>query len=194
MELNRPSTRREKLRESRERDTRRNKLIWAIAGAAIIIIVAIAAIWSHNDDTVSRAQIGSPISNFTLRDLNGTAHTLGDLKGQVVLINAWATWCPPCRAEMPALHEFYVAYRNQGFTLLAVNAGETASEAGSFIKEMGFTFPVLLDPGTNVLVGLGIDAFPTSVLVDRDGTIRKIHVGYYDPADVAADILPLLNQ
>ncbi len=194
MELNRPSTRREKLRESRERDTRRNTLIWAIAGAAIIIIIAIAAIWSHNDDTISRAQIGSPISNFTLRDLNGTAHTIGDLKGQVVLINAWATWCPPCRAEMPALHEFYVAYRNQGFTLLAVNAGETAGEAGSFIKEMGFTFPVLLDPGTNVLVGLGIDAFPTSVLVDRDGTIRKIHVGYYDPADVAADILPLLNQ
>ena len=194
MELNRPSTRREKLRESRERDTRRNTLIWTIAGAAIIIIIAIAAIWSHNDDTVSRAQIGSPISNFTLRDLNGTAHTIGDLKGQVVLINAWATWCPPCRAEMPALHEFYVAYRNQGFTLLAVNAGETASEAGSFINEMGFTFPVLLDPGTNVLVGLGIDAFPTSVLIDRDGTIRKIHVGYYDPADVAADILPLLNQ
>lgn len=194
MDRDRPSTRREQLRENRQRGARRNQVIWAIAGAAIIIIIAIAAIWSHNGDTVSRAQIGSPISNFTLRDLNGAAHPISELKGQVVLINAWATWCPPCRAEMPALHEFYVAYRNQGFTLLAVNAGESSSAAGSFIKEMGFTFPVLLDPGTNVLVGLGIDAFPTSVLVDRDGTIKNIHVGYYDPADVAADILPLLSQ
>ncbi len=187
-------TRRAQLRESRQRDARRNQAIWALGAAAVILLVAAAAILTPRPDTVERAEIGSPISNFSLVDLNGATHQMADLKGRVVLINAWATWCPPCRAEMPALQEFYQAYQNQGFTLLAVNAGEDAATADAFIGQMGFTFPVLLDPGTNVLVGLGIDAFPTSILIDRDGTVATIHVGYYDPADVAADILPLLSQ
>lgn len=194
MQLDKPATRRDTLRESRQRDSQRNRIAWAVGGALLIVGIALAAIWSHGDDTISRAQIGSPLSNFSLRDLDGTTHDIASLKGRVVLINAWATWCPPCRAEMPALHEFFVAYRNQGFMLLAVNAGEDAATAGAFIEQMGFTFPVLLDPGTNVLVGLGIDAFPTSVLIDRDGTVAKIHVGYYSPEDVAADILPLLSK
>ena len=188
------NTRRAQLRESRQRDARRNQAIWALGAAAFILLVAAAAILTPRTDTVERAEIGSPISNFSLVDLNGATHQMADLKGRVVLINAWATWCPPCRAEMPALQEFYQAYQNQGFTLLAVNAGEDAATADAFIQQMGFSFPVLLDPGTNVLVGLGIDAFPTSILIDRDGTVATIHVGYYDPADVAADILPLLTQ
>lgn len=188
------NTRRAQLRESRQRDARRNQAIWALGAAAFILLVAAAAILTPRTDTVERAEIGSPISNFSLVDLNGATHQMADLKGRVVLINAWATWCPPCRAEMPALQEFYQAYQNQGFSLLAVNAGEDAATADAFIQQMGFSFPVLLDPGTNVLVGLGIDAFPTSILIDRDGTVATIHVGYYDPADVAADILPLLTQ
>lgn len=187
-------TRRAQLREARQRDARRNQAVWALGAAAFILLVAAAAILSRGSETISRAEIGSPISNFALTDLKGATHKIADLKGQVVLVNAWATWCPPCRAEMPALHDFYLSYRNQGFALLAINAGEDAATAQGFIEQMGFTFPVLLDPGTNVLVGLGIDAFPTSILIDRDGTVAKIHIGYYAPEDVAADILPLLQQ
>ncbi len=194
MELHKPSTRREELRESRHRGAQRQRLVWGLGIAAAILLILAAAILTHGGETIERAEIGRPLSNFALADLDGGTHSLADLKGQVVLINAWATWCPPCRAEMPALHDFYLAYRNQGFTLLAVNAGEEAGTAREFIQQMGFTFPVLLDPGTNVLVGLGIDAFPTSILLDRDGTVATIHVGYYEPADLAADVLPVLSR
>lgn len=169
-----------------------------IVGAVALLGIALVAIWasggSGETQTISRAVIGTPLSDFALTDLNGTTHQVSALKGKVVLINAWATWCPPCRAEMPALHDFYIAHQAEGFALLAVNAGEDAGTAQAFIDQMGFTFPVLLDPGTNVLAGLGIDAFPTSVLVDRNGNVAKIHVGYYSEQDVAADILPLLAQ
>ncbi len=197
MELGKQTTRRAQLREVRKRDAQRNKFA-LIVGAVALLGIALVAIWasggSSETQTISRAVIGTPLSDFALTDLNGATHQVSALKGKVVLINAWATWCPPCRAEMPALHDFYIAHQAEGFALLAVNAGEDAGTAQAFIDQMGFTFPVLLDPGTNVLAGLGIDAFPTSVLVDRNGNVAKIHVGYYSEQDVAADILPLLAQ
>lgn len=192
LRVSKAGRRRAELRQSQQRRARRTLWIWFL-GAALILLVGVVVL-APRAATIERARIGDPISDFRLTDLNGVTHRMADLKGQVVLLNAWATWCPPCRAEMPGLHEFYQAHRAEGFTLLAVNAGEDAATARAFIAEMGFTFPVLLDPGTNVLVDLGIDAFPTSVLIDRDGTVATLHVGFYDPADLNADVLPLLTQ
>jgi peroxiredoxin len=94
---------------------------------------------------------------------------------------------------MPALYAFYQTHQADGFEMLAVNAGEDQATVKNFITQEGFTFPVLLDPGTGVLNGLGIDAFPTSVLVGRDGLVKNIHIGYYAPEAVQADVTPLLK-
>jgi len=140
------------------------------------------------------ARAGAAIADFTLTDLFGTQVRLGDFAGRPVLINAWATWCPPCMAEMPALHDFYLDHQAEGFVLLAVNGGEEPSLVQSFIQQTGFTFPVLLDPGAEQLSELGIRSFPTSILVGRDGTVRKIHTGMLTAGQLETEIAPLLSR
>lgn len=138
------------------------------------------------------ARVGAALPDFTLTELSGKQVKLSDYAGHPVLINAWATWCPPCRAEMPALHDFYREHWADGFALLAVNAGETQAQVRSFIQQTGFTFPVLLDPNTALLTDLGIRSFPTSILVGRDGKVKTIHVGMLTADQLQTEIAPLL--
>ncbi len=185
-------SRREQMRAARRRDTQRSAL-WLVAGGAALLLLVGLALLNQPATVSGRARAGAKMPEFTLTNLQGQAVHLSDYAGQVVLVNAWATWCPPCRAEMPALYAFYQAHQAEGFELLAVNAGEDQATVKSFIAQEGFTFPVLLDPGTGVLNGLGIDAFPTSVLIGRDGLVKNIHIGYYAPETVQADVAPLLK-
>ncbi|MGQ9490239.1 MAG: TlpA family protein disulfide reductase [Anaerolineae bacterium] len=138
------------------------------------------------------ARVGAALPDFTLTELSGKQVKLSDYAGHPVLINAWATWCPPCRAEMLALHDFYREHWADGFVLLAVNAGETQAQVRSFIQQTGFTFPVLLDPNTALLTDLGIRSFPTSILVGRDGKVKTIHVGMLTADQLQTEIAPLL--
>ncbi|MBL8058214.1 MAG: TlpA family protein disulfide reductase [Anaerolineales bacterium] len=193
MIITKTTSRREQLRAARRRSSRRSALILMLAGLGLVAGAAWALSGPAPATVSGRAKLGSPMPSFALRDLSGRAVSLSELAGQVVLVNGWATWCPPCRAEMPALHAFYQAHQAEGFTLLAVNAGEEQAAVSQFIDELGFTFPVLLDPGVRVLNGLGIDAFPTSILVGRDGLVKQIHIGYYAAEDLAAEVLPLLR-
>ncbi|OIO93637.1 MAG: hypothetical protein AUK03_07975, partial [Anaerolineae bacterium CG2_30_64_16] len=140
------------------------------------------------------ARVGAALRNFTLTDLSGKQVQLSDYAGRPVLINAWATWCPPCRAEMPALHDFYQDHQAEGFTLLAVNAGEAPAQVQGFIQQAGFTFPVLLDPNITLLTDLGIRSFPTSILVGRDGKVKTIHVGMLTADQLQTEIAPLLAR
>ncbi len=156
--------------------------------------IALVLSFSAPNVSVGPAKVGQPISDFTLKDINGATHKISDYKGRPVLINAWATWCPPCRGEMPDLHALYLKYKATRFELLAINSGESQTAAASFIKEMGFTFPTLIDPNKTVLDGLGINGLPTSILVGRDGTVKYIHVGGLTPEMIAAQIEPLLAQ
>jgi cytochrome c biogenesis protein CcmG/thiol:disulfide interchange protein DsbE len=108
------------------------------------------------------------------------------------LINGWATWCPPCRAEMPALQAFYDAHRDQGFVILAINAGESQGTVSAFISQMDFTFPVLLDPGERVLSSLGTTGLPTSFVVGQDGVVSYIHAGGLTMDVLETRVTPLL--
>jgi len=164
------------------------------AGGLILVGVLLLAVTRTTAGSIVPARVGSTLSDFTLTDLFGKQVRLSDYAGRPVLVNAWATWCPPCRAEMPALHDFYQAHQAEGFTLLAVNAGESQSQVQSFIQQMGFTFPVLLDPNTSLLDALGIHSYPTSILVGRDGTIKTIHVGMLTVDQLQTEIAPLLSQ
>lgn len=185
---------RKQQREAQKRKTRRQNIALVVGGVILIGAVLAFALASTPNTTIGPAQIGKPIANFSLTDLSGTTHTMSDYAGRPVLINAWATWCPPCKAEMPALHEFYLKHTAEGFELLAVNSGEGRSAVQQFIGQTGFTFPVLLDTNKDVLDGLGVNGLPTSIFVGRDGTVKTIHVGGLTPEAIEKELAPLLAQ
>jgi peroxiredoxin len=117
---------------------------------------------------------------------------LSDYRGQVVLLNTWATWCPPCRAEMPDLETYYQQHQEDGFVVLAVNSQESADIVAGFLEEQDFTFPVLLDPDGVVMRDYRVLGLPTSFFIDRDGVIRGIWSGQLSPARLKELIDPIL--
>jgi cytochrome c biogenesis protein CcmG, thiol:disulfide interchange protein DsbE len=191
------SNSRQAIKQQRVAQQRKSRLqnIALIVGGVIVIGAVLAFAFATTPNvTVGPAQIGKPIANFSLTDLNGTTHSIADYKGRPVLINGWATWCPPCKAEMPALHAFYLKHQAEGFDLLAINSGDSRSAVQDFIAQKGFTFPVLLDTNKDVLDGLGVSGLPTSIFVGRDGTVKIIHVGGLTPEAIEKELTPLLAQ
>jgi len=116
--------------------------------------------------------------DFTLRTAAGPNLRLQEQRGQVVLINFWATWCGPCRQEMPQLNKLYDKYRSAGFVLLGVNIDDDTHRATDAATKLGLKFPVLLDTDKAVSRLYDLGTMPTTVLIDRDGRVRHIHPGY----------------
>ncbi len=120
---------------------------------------------------------GHPTPDFELESLEGDLMRLSDYHGSIVLINFWATWCPPCRAEMPMFQERYERYADQGLEILAVNSDSPLREVIAFQHEHGLSFPVLID-ATRIVQNLyRVWSLPTSFIVDREGIIRYVHLG-----------------
>lgn len=187
------STRTERSAKRQQQKYVRN-LAW-LGGIAAVIAAAFLLLGKKTPtQMVVPAQVGQPLSQFSLADIQGKTVHLQDYAGQVVLVNAWATWCPPCKAEMPALNAYYRAHQSEGFVLLAVNAGDSASQAAAFATQSGLAFPVLLDADLRLLNGLGIRSYPTSIIVGRDGLVQDIHVGMFSAESLEAEITPLLDS
>ncbi|ACR12150.1 TlpA disulfide reductase family protein [Teredinibacter turnerae] len=121
---------------------------------------------------------GGAAKDFTLKANNGKNVRLSDLRGQVVMLNFWASWCGPCRQEMPLLDALYKKYSPAGFTLLGVNVEADPKEADALLKELPVSFPVLYDTTSKVSEAYKVDAMPSSVLIDCDGKVSYIHKGY----------------
>jgi cytochrome c biogenesis protein CcmG, thiol:disulfide interchange protein DsbE len=117
--------------------------------------------------------------DFTLQTLDGQTVKLSDLRGKAVLINFWASWCPPCKAEMPAIQHIYDDYRNQGLVVLAVNATnqDTFANAQAFLTENNLTFPVPLDVNGEITRLYKINSFPTTFFIAPNGIIREVVIG-----------------
>lgn len=120
---------------------------------------------------------GSMAPDFALETPDGANMRLSDFRGQVVLINFWATWCPPCREEMPAIQSVYDRYRDQGLTVLAVNLLETNAEVTEFTDGLGLTFPILMDRNAEVFFLYQVRGLPTTFFLDRAGVIQSIKIG-----------------
>ena len=118
--------------------------------------------------------------DFTLRSLEGNNMRLAEQRGRVVLVNFWATWCGPCKQEMPHLNRLYDKYRNSGFVLLGVNVDEDARQAAGTASRLGVKFPVLFDADKAVSKLYDLQSMPATVLIDRDGKVRYLHRGYHD--------------
>jgi thiol-disulfide isomerase/thioredoxin len=142
-----------------------------LLGTFVIATALVAAPVMAGDAT-------APAADFSLRSRSGAAVSLGALKGQVVLINFWATWCGPCRKEMPLLEQIQKKYAPLGFTMLGVNVEEDTRQMEAFLKDVPVTFPILLDPANGVSKLYDVSAMPSTVIVDRKGNVRFIHQGY----------------
>ena len=122
--------------------------------------------------------------DFTLKSLEGSNLRLEEYRGQVVLINFWASWCGPCRQEMPLLDRLHHRYEDTGFAVLGVNVEGEVEPAQEIIDKTNVTFPILIDDGQKVSELYNLQAMPSTVVVDRDGVVRYIHLGY-KPGDEA---------
>ncbi len=121
---------------------------------------------------------GQAAPDFSLKSSSGENLRLSEYRGDVVMINFWATWCGPCRQEMPLLDELYARYERVGFSLLGVNIDDDSRRAMRMIDELGVNFPVLFDARKEVSELYEVEAMPVTVLVDREGNVRYVHHGY----------------
>jgi peroxiredoxin len=132
-------------------------------------------------------QAANPAPDFTLKTLGGPNLRLNEQRGQVVLLNFWATWCAPCKQEMPHLNKLHDRYRDAGFLLLGVNVDDDPAKAAADAARLGIRFPVLLDGAKAVSKLYGLDAMPTTVVIDRDGQVRHVHRGYRKGLEAVVD-------
>ena len=125
------------------------------------------------------ARAGFSAPEFTLDLLGGGQVTLSNLRGKVVMVNLWASWCPPCRAEMPAIENVYRAYKDKGFEVLAINTTyqDGKAEAAAFAQNYGLTFPIPLDRTGAVSNRYLLRALPSTFFIDRQGVIRSVVIG-----------------
>jgi thiol-disulfide isomerase/thioredoxin len=126
------------------------------------------------------ASTNTPAPDFVLDSNTGKPVKLSSLKGQVVMINFWATWCGPCRKEMPLLDSIYKQYKDKNFTLLGVNVEPDPKLANDWLKKTPVSFPVLYDVKSDVSDLYKVPGMPTTVFVDKKGNVRVIHRGYKD--------------
>lgn len=151
----------------------------AIAGLAVAAGIGLWWLGHARSDEPARPDIAAAAlwaANF--RDPAGTPHAVGELQGKTIVLNFWATWCAPCRQEMPQLNRLYEKYRSSGFVLLGVNVDDDPSKAAEVATKLGVTFPVLLDANKNVSKLYDLNTMPSTVLIDREGTVRYVHRGY----------------
>jgi peroxiredoxin len=156
------------------------------AGAMITLLMGLVwiGISANLPGTASVSGIPAPQAgflapDFTLPDQKGADVTLSDFQGQAVLVNVWASWCSPCRQEMPAMQQIYQDYQDMGFTILAVNAAnqDNRADAEAFVAEMGLTFPILFDRDGLVSDLYRVRALPSSYFILPDGSIQEVVIG-----------------
>jgi thiol-disulfide isomerase/thioredoxin len=151
---------------------------------AVVLVAFLAAV-------PSLAQGKAP--NFVLKTAEGRVVELAKLQGKVVVVNFWATWCGPCRAEMPGMLEVYGAYKGKGVEFVGISLDEGGwKDVAPFVKRMSLTYPIVLGDGAVVRAYGGVDAIPTTYIVDRKGNIVTKHIGYMSKEDFEKNIKAVL--
>jgi thiol-disulfide isomerase/thioredoxin len=131
---------------------------------------------------------------ISLSALDGNAVSLVDYKDKVVLVNNWATWCPPCKDEMPVLQAYYQAHKNDGFVVVGIESGETAAEVADFVQSLGMSFPVWLDPHGAAVAAFKNWDLPSSYVIDRSGMVCLSWTGPLNKTTLEKYITPLLEK
>jgi cytochrome c biogenesis protein CcmG, thiol:disulfide interchange protein DsbE len=140
------------------------------------------------------ARVDFSAPELELRTLEGDPVSLIDHRGNVVLVNLWATWCPPCRREMPTLQAFYEEYKSRGFVLIAINQEESRDIVEEFVDEFGLTFPVWLDEDYLAQRKFGTASLPSSYVIDRNGRVRLLWIGGISKTNLEQHVPPLILE
>ena len=182
-------------------DTQTLKTIPLILIALGIILNAASTYFILQDDPPQTNFSTVPVKvnyrapELTLTDTQGITHSLSDYRGQVVLINLWATWCIPCKEEMPALQTFYTKNKDNGFVVIAINDGDSTPNVLQFAKDYDLTFPIWLDP-TYIATEQAFMTMnlPSSFVIGRDGTVQLMWVGGISRALLEKQVTPLITE
>lgn len=168
-----------KRRSASQRRKRQQAGVWiAVALGGVVLLAALFL--------SSGSQVGA--LDFEATTLSGEAVRLSDYRGQVVMLNFWATWCPPCRREMPDIQAAYAQHAAAGFAVLAINNAETAPAIQPFASSLGLEFPIVLDTAGSLQRAFGIRGYPTSIFIDRSGAIYATHSGMVTSEQIAGYI------
>lgn len=184
------------------------KNFWIVSiGFALLFSIGLALLFLNSNIFSNRAKGDTPSSeafgfirfddkikapSFVLKDLGGNEVRLDDFRGKIVFLNFWATWCPPCREEMPSMEKLYREFRERDFTILAIDLREDNRKVKAFKEEFGLTFPILLDSDGAVGLDYRITSIPTTYLVDREGFLIGGALGARDWS--RAEAFGLINQ
>ena len=184
-------------------NTKTNFLPFILAGMGLLVIVGIVAYLQGNNNNGLEAldafilppiEMDQPAPELTLFDLDGNEVSLSDFEGQVVLVNNWATWCPPCREEMPEFITFYEKYGDQGFQIVAIEAGQPEADVRAFVEEQGMEFVILLDPANQSLITFQNSTLPNSWVIDKRGHLRMAWLGAINLPTLEKYVTPLLEE
>ena len=177
-----------------------------LVGAGLLVFGAVALVIlpkpnpvpeprvDQTDQSITPAELDEAAPDLELVDLEGREVSLEDYRGQVVLVNNWATWCPPCRAEMPILEAYYQDHKDEGFVLIGIEAGEPADEVEEFVENYGISFPVWLDPESKAIIGFRNMALPSSYVINPDGMIVHAWTGAVTLNSLEEYLTPLLKE
>ena len=147
------------------------------------------------DFSVVPARVLYNAPELMLNDVKGSANSLSNYRGQVVLVNLWATWCPPCKAEMPLLQEYYLQHKDEGFIVIAIDDGDPTADVISLINNYGLTFPVWLDPTYQATDNVfKTKNLPSSYVIDRVGSVRLAWVGAINSANLDKYVTSLIKE
>jgi cytochrome c biogenesis protein CcmG/thiol:disulfide interchange protein DsbE len=184
-------------------DSRRQ---WIFVAAFVAVLAALVGVgWQYRKDFLPM-EVGSPAPDFPAHDLQGRKVTLAQLRGQVVLLNIWATWCEPCRQEMPSMERLHRQLGPEGLRIVAVSidaspstaddSGRRGGDVAAFVREFGITFPVWRDPAGDVQQLYRTTGVPESFVISRDGTIMKKVIGAteWDTPDKVELVRRLLKE
>ena len=191
----------QKYRKQREKQ----KVFSTLTGAGLLILgfasfllliqnKSTSASAATSERSVIPMEVSFPAPELALENLQGEKESLADFKGKVLLVNNWATWCPPCKAEMPSLKKFHDAHVKEGFTVIAVEAGEKLEDVLAFANSYGLTFPVWLDPNGNSLQVINNANLPNSYVIDRTGNVRLAWTGEISLAMLERYVTPIIQE
>ena len=156
----------------------KNKSLHIIITILAILVVGIAGCSKPQEEQQPlKVELGKLAPDFELQDTTGKTWKLSALKGQVVFVNFWATWCPPCREEMPAMQELYKSMPSDKFKMLSILSNDDPTVAANFAAKGGFEFPVLIDPDSQIGQAYGLTGVPETYIVDKQGILRQKYLG-----------------
>lgn len=174
-----------------DRYTSRPVKSWVKIGL-LVLLAGLAAVWLTPAPGPSEAIVGAAAPPLVLKDLAGRPVSLEGLRGRAVAVNFWATWCFPCREEMPALAEAWRASRGKCLEILGVAEESSSEDVAAESRRLGVPFPVVLDPDGAVARAFGVKGFPQTFLVDADGKVRRVFTGALTREKLEAAMAPLV--